>query len=258
MDFVITSDIDPIYELDHNDIEYKHSRVNNPNPYVFPSIKDGYTLYTWDKCGNSFCRVSYKYVNDMWVDIKETHIGPIGPGYGVGSVWFNSSTDTKYICIGVENGKTIWEKDDYGITSLSSSSITYMMMKKLLRKNKNRKKHKSFSWETKRIPKPIDLWKPSDLWTIEEEQDNKKWIGSDKWKSGMNGAHCNINSSEVNVYSFGLNPEDHQPSGHVNMTRINTYDLDLSKMNKWINLTDINSISKRINDGVSMHDCFCD
>ena len=40
--------------------------------------------------------------------------------------------------------------------------------------------------------------------------------------------HTNIpNNSSINVYSFALKPEEHQPSGTLNMSRIDTAQLKL-------------------------------
>ena len=44
--------------------------------------------------------------------------------------------------------------------------------------------------------------------------------------------HENIpRNAGINVYSFSLNPEDHQPSGTLNMSRIDTAMLNLNVYN---------------------------
>jgi hypothetical protein len=40
--------------------------------------------------------------------------------------------------------------------------------------------------------------------------------------------HTNIPSNGINVYSFGLKPEDHQPTGTCNMSRIDNATLLLN------------------------------
>ena len=40
--------------------------------------------------------------------------------------------------------------------------------------------------------------------------------------------HCNVPATGINVYSFGLKPEDHQPSGTCNMSRIDNACLQLT------------------------------
>ena len=40
--------------------------------------------------------------------------------------------------------------------------------------------------------------------------------------------HCNIPATGINVYSFGLKPEEHQPSGTANMSRIDNATLQLT------------------------------
>ena len=40
--------------------------------------------------------------------------------------------------------------------------------------------------------------------------------------------HTNIPSVGINVYSFGLKPEEHQPSGTCNMSRIDNVSLNLN------------------------------
>ena len=39
--------------------------------------------------------------------------------------------------------------------------------------------------------------------------------------------HTNVPSKGINVYSFGLKPEEHQPSGTCNMSRIDNANLSL-------------------------------
>ena len=44
--------------------------------------------------------------------------------------------------------------------------------------------------------------------------------------------HENVpNNTGINVYSFALKPEEHQPSGTLNMSRIDSATLDLSYVN---------------------------
>merc|ERR1711907_747617 len=40
--------------------------------------------------------------------------------------------------------------------------------------------------------------------------------------------HTNVPATGVNVYSFGLKPEEHQPSGTCNMSRIDNATLQLT------------------------------
>jgi hypothetical protein len=40
--------------------------------------------------------------------------------------------------------------------------------------------------------------------------------------------HTNVPSTGINVYSFGLKPEEHQPSGTCNMSRIDNATLQLT------------------------------
>jgi hypothetical protein len=47
--------------------------------------------------------------------------------------------------------------------------------------------------------------------------------------------HENIPSRGINVYSFGLKPEEHQPSGTCNMSRIDTANLNLTLTPKTVN-----------------------
>tara|TARA_B100001094_G_scaffold299755_1_gene324696 strand:+ start:109 stop:1659 length:1551 start_codon:yes stop_codon:yes gene_type:complete len=44
--------------------------------------------------------------------------------------------------------------------------------------------------------------------------------------------HTNIPSTGINVYSFALDPEDHQPSGACNFSRIESAELELTVTNK--------------------------
>jgi hypothetical protein len=46
--------------------------------------------------------------------------------------------------------------------------------------------------------------------------------------------HTNIPAVGVNVYSFSLNPEDHQPSGSCNMSRIDNATLILTLTNNTV------------------------
>ena len=47
--------------------------------------------------------------------------------------------------------------------------------------------------------------------------------------------HENVPSMGINVYSFGLKPEEHQPSGTCNMSRIDSATLNLTLTQKTIN-----------------------
>ena len=49
--------------------------------------------------------------------------------------------------------------------------------------------------------------------------------------------HTNIPAVGINVYSFALNPEDHQPSGTCNMSRIDNATLVLTLTNNTVNQT---------------------
>jgi hypothetical protein len=49
--------------------------------------------------------------------------------------------------------------------------------------------------------------------------------------------HTNIPAVGINVYSFALNPEDHQPSGTCNMSRIDTATLQLTLTNNTVGMT---------------------
>jgi hypothetical protein len=46
--------------------------------------------------------------------------------------------------------------------------------------------------------------------------------------------HTNIPAVGINVYSFALNPEDHQPSGTCNFSRIDTATLQLTVTNNTV------------------------
>jgi hypothetical protein len=47
--------------------------------------------------------------------------------------------------------------------------------------------------------------------------------------------HSNIPAAGINVYSFSLTPEEHQPSGSCNMSRIDTATLNLTLTNNTVN-----------------------
>ena len=50
--------------------------------------------------------------------------------------------------------------------------------------------------------------------------------------------HENVpNNAGINVYSFALKPEEHQPSGSLNMSRIDTAVLDLQYLDNYKGLT---------------------
>jgi hypothetical protein len=46
--------------------------------------------------------------------------------------------------------------------------------------------------------------------------------------------HTNIPAVGINVYSFALNPEDHQPSGTCNFSRIDNATLNLTLSNNTV------------------------
>jgi hypothetical protein len=46
--------------------------------------------------------------------------------------------------------------------------------------------------------------------------------------------HTNIPAVGINVYSFALNPEEHQPSGTCNFSRIDTATLQLTVTNNTV------------------------
>jgi len=50
--------------------------------------------------------------------------------------------------------------------------------------------------------------------------------------------HTNVPSTGINVYSFGLKPEEHQPSGTCNMSRIDNATLQLTLTSEVVNGSD--------------------
>jgi hypothetical protein len=66
-----------------------------------------------------------------------------------------------------------------------------------------------------------------------EEQDGNYFNYVQPWE-----AHSATPSDGVNVYSFALNPEDHQPSGTCNFSRIDNATLNVTLPNGTVNATD--------------------
>ena len=62
--------------------------------------------------------------------------------------------------------------------------------------------------------------------------------------------HTNTPSPGVNVYSFSLYPEDHQPSGSCNMSRISNVQLDIAI--RWLVKIDSSSEDTLLNEGYEL------